>query len=298
MATPSTPDPKDIQRLEELYKKIQGYSEAGARAAAQLAISNGKAADELIRLEVAYKDLMKDVNTSLTSFTNIVDEIKNMNSGVSKTITGFKGLEGLASKLQYHQQGINRLSTKELETLQKKANQRKKDLENAKDQTASEITRLQNIRHLSLALEEQYKNAVTANNNINAQLNDNNSALETFNEQIEHAVNNSQAIDKTLGNTGALLKGISKIPFLGNLPGMSDVLGKVEADVAEIQEKTGKTVSKTKAMGMAFKEIGPVIGKSLIDPMTGVTFLAKQICLLFFQQLVGIFQLQIVVHIA
>lgn len=269
--------PQEVQELVNLYKKIDGFTEAAARNAAQMAEQQGRANTELVRLRDAYADLLRDVNSSLTSFTNIVDEIKNMNSGVNKTITGFKGLEGLASKLQYHQQGINRLSTKELETLQKKANQRKKDLENAKDQTAAEITRLQNIRHLSLALEEQYKNAVTANNNINAQLNDNNSALETFNEQIKHAVNNSQAIDKTLGNTGALLKGISKIPFLGNLPGMSDVLGKVEADVAEIQEKTGKTVSKTKAMGMAFKEIGPVIGKSLIDPMTGVTFLAKQI---------------------
>lgn len=269
--------PQEVQELVNLYKKIDGFTEAAARNAAQMAEQQGRASTELVRLRDAYADLLRDVNSSLTSFTNIVDEIKNMNSGVSKTITGFKGLEGLASKLQYHQQGINRLSTKELETLQKKANQRKKDLENARDQTAAEITRLQTTRHLSLALEEQYKNAVTANNNINAQLNDNNSALETFNDQIEHAVNNSQAIDKTLGNTGALLKGISKIPFLGNLPGMSDVLGKVEADVAEIQEKTGKTVSKTKAMGMAFKEIGPVIGKSLIDPMTGVTFLAKQI---------------------
>jgi hypothetical protein len=152
MATPSTPDPKDVKRLEELYKKIQGYTEAGAQAAAQLAISNGKAADELIRLEVAYKDLMKDVNTSVTSFTNIVDEIKNMNSGVNKSITGFKGLESLASKLNYHQQGINRLSTKELETLQKKAKQKQKDLENARDLNASEIARLENVRHLSLEL--------------------------------------------------------------------------------------------------------------------------------------------------
>ena len=277
MATPSTPDPKDVKRLEELYKKIQGYTEAGAQAAAQLAISNGKAADELIRLEVAYKDLMKDVNTSVTSFTNIVDEIKNMNSGVNKSIAGFKGLESLASKLNYHQQGINRLSTKELETLQKKAKQRQKDLENAKDLNASEITRLATIRHTSLALEEQYKDALTAYNNIESQLNDNDSALHTFNSQLKKSVENSQELDETLGNTGALLKGISKIPFLSNLPGMSEILSKVEGDISDIQSETGKTVSKTEAMGMAFKEMGPVIGKALIDPMTGVAFLAKQI---------------------
>ena len=83
MATPSTPDPKDVQRLEELYKKIQGYTEAGAQAAAQLAISNGKAADELTRLEVAYKDLMKDVNTSVTSFTKVLSDANHPKQGSS-----------------------------------------------------------------------------------------------------------------------------------------------------------------------------------------------------------------------
>jgi len=282
MATPSTPDPKDIQRLEELYKKIQGYSEAGARAAAQLAISNGKAADELIRLEVAYKDLMKDVNTSVTSFTNIVDEIKNMNSGVNKSIAGFKGLESLASKLNYHQQGINRLSTKELETLQKKAKQKQKDLENARDLNASEIARLENVRHLSLELEEQYKDAKTSYNNIQSQLTDNNSALHTFNDQIADAIDGTKSIEDSLGLTGTMMKGMSKIPFLGNLPGMNSVLGNVEEKIANIQNETGMTVSKTKAMGMAFKEMGPVIGKSLFDPLSMSLFVFKQLKDIFF----------------
>ena len=269
--------PQEVQELVNLYKKIDGLTEAAARNAAQLADQQGRAAIELVRLRDAYADLLKDVNASVVSFTNIVDEIKNMNSGVNKSITGFKGLESLASKLNYHQQGINRLSTKELETLQKKAKQRQKDLENAKDLNVSEITRLATIRHTSLALEEQYKDALTAYNNIESQLNDNNSALHTFNSQLKKSVENSQELDETLGNTGALLKGISKIPFLSNLPGMSEILSKVEGDISDIQSETGKTVSKTEAMGMAFKEMGPVIGKALIDPMTGVAFLAKQI---------------------
>ena len=269
--------PQEVQELVNLYKKIDGLTEAAARNAAQLADQQGRAAIELVRLRDAYADLLKDVNASVVSFTNIVDEIKNMNSGVNKSITGFKGLESLASKLNYHQQGINRLSTKELETLQKKAKQRQKDLENAKDLNASEITRLATIRHTSLALEEQYKDALTAYNNIESQLNDNDSALHTFNSQLKKSVENSQELDETLGNTGALLKGISKIPFLSNLPGMSEILSKVEGDISNIQSETGKTVSKTEAMGMAFKEMGPVIGKALIDPMTGVAFLAKQI---------------------
>jgi hypothetical protein len=274
--------PQEAQELVNLYKKIDGFTEAAARNAAQMAEQQGRASTELVRLRDAYADLLKDVNSSLTSFTNIVDEIKNMNSGVNKSIAGFKGLESLASKLNYHQQGINRLSTKELETLQKKAKQKQKDLENARDLNASEITRLQTIRHLSLALEEQYKDALTSYNNIESQLTDNNSALHTFNNQIADAIDGTKSIEDSLGLTGAMMKGMSKIPFLGNLPGMDNVLGNVEDKISQIQDETGMIVSKTKAMGMAFKEMGPVVGKALFDPLSMSLFVFKQLKDIFF----------------
>ena len=78
------------------------------------------------------------------------------------------------------------------------------------------------------------------------------------------------------------MKGMSKIPFLGNLPGMDKVLGDVEDKITQIQDETGMTVSKTKAMGMAFKEMGPVVGKALFDPLSMSLFVFKQLKDIFF----------------
>jgi len=282
MATPSTPDPKDIQRLEELYKKIQGYNEASARAAAQLAISNGKAAKELIRLEAAYSDLMKDIEGSRTAFANIVDSIKGMTNNIGKATNAFKGLESLASKLQYHQEGINRLSTKELETLQKRAKERAKDLEFAKKQTLEEIQQLATTRNRSVEESARLRKLRLSYIEISNQIDESESALKDFNDQIETAIDGSKSIENSLGLTGAMMKGMSKIPFLGNLPGMDKVLGNVEDKIAKIQDETGQNVSKTKAMGMAFKEMGPVIGKSLFDPLSMSLFVFKQLKDIFF----------------
>jgi hypothetical protein len=282
MATPSTPDPKDVKRLEELYKKIQGYNEAAARAAAQLAISNGKAADELNRLEVAYSDLMKDIEGSRTAFSNIVDSIKGMTNNIGKATNAFKGLESLASKLQYHQEGINRLSTKELETLQKRVKEKAKDLEFAKKQTLEEIQQLAATRNRSVEESARLKKLRLSYIEISNQIDESESALKDFNDQIETAVEGSKSIENSLGATGAMMKGMSKIPFLGNLPGMDSVLGNVEGKIAKIQKETGESVSKTKAMGMAFKEMGPVIGKSLFDPLSMSLFVFKQLKDIFF----------------
>mgnify|MGYP003353770989 CR=1 FL=1 len=73
----------------------------------------------MIILEKEWKDLTRDIEGTRVAFANIVDEIKGMNSGIGKATNAFKGLESLAAKLQYHQSGINRLSSKELEDLKK-----------------------------------------------------------------------------------------------------------------------------------------------------------------------------------
>jgi hypothetical protein len=63
---------------------------------------------------------------------------------------------------------------------------------------------------------------------------------------------------------------------------MDKVLGDVEDKITQIQDETGMTVSKTKAMGMAFKEMGPVVGKALFDPLSMSLFVFKQLKDIFF----------------
>jgi hypothetical protein len=89
-------------------------------------------------------------------------------------------------------------------------------------------------------------------------------------EQLVEAAkveNIQKEINKTLGMSGALMKGMSKIPFLGDLPGMSDVLKEVKDEIKEIERTEGRIVSKQEAMNMAFKKMGPIIKDALTDPL-------------------------------
>jgi hypothetical protein len=268
----------EAARLVDLYQKIDGLSASAAKNAADFANQQGRALKELTRLEKEWSDLTKNIAGTREAFANIVDEIKGMSSGIGRATTAFKGLESLASKLQYHQQGINRLSSKELENLKKKTQQKIADLKLASDIEKSELARLllkQRKQGLDAKETEKLHQVKTSLNNINQQLFANVSAAKDFDYQLTDAIKKTKEIEKTLGLTGALIKGIQKIPFLGNLPGMEKVLGNVEEKIVKIQEETGETVSKTKAMGMAFGEMGKVLGASLTDPFVIISLLVK-----------------------
>jgi hypothetical protein len=267
MATPLQLTPQQLQKLADLYARIDGLSASAAQSAAANAQNIGNAVNELVRLEKAYSDLMKDINSTREAFAHIVDDINGMSSGANRATKAFRGLESLAAKLQSHQSGINDLSSKELQTLQKKTQNKKADLDLAK-KLADEATRtLFLTRNINASSLEAYRKALASSTEIGAQIRENDSALNTFNEQLQVSISNQQQIEKSLGVTGALMKGMSKIPFLGDLPGMSSVLKDVEDDIKEIEQSEGRIVGKSEAMAMAFKKMGPIIKDALTDPL-------------------------------
>jgi len=75
--------------------------------------------------------------------------------------------------------------------------------------------------------------------------------------QAEHA----EEVNKTIGTTGALLKGIGKIPIIGNLID-------TKAALEEAAKVAGEGGSKFAAMGAALKSVGGDIGKNITDPLT------------------------------
>jgi len=201
----------EAARLVDLYQKIDGLSASAAKNAADFANQQGRALKELTRLEKEWSDLTKNIVGTREAFANIVDEIKGMSSGIGRATTAFKGLESLASKLQYHQQGINRLSSKELENLKKKTQQKIADLKLASDIEKSELARLllkQRKQGLDAKETEKLQQVKTSLNNINQQLFANVSAAKDFDYQLTDSIKKAKEIEKTLGLTGALMKGI------------------------------------------------------------------------------------------
>ena len=273
--------PEEIKKQNDLLKEGIELAKKLGLAAEEATLTNFNGdlvtAERLVQsLRSEWKEYVKDISGARESFARIVDDIKGFSSGTSRATQAFKGLESLASKLQSHQSSINRLSTKELENLQKKAKDRLIDLELAKKLSDEETRRLYSLRNRSEADLKSYREALTKSTEIGAQIRENVSAVKQFNTQLDEAVNESKEIEKSLGVTGALMKGMSKIPFLGDLPGMSGVLGEVEQEIADIAEKENRIVSKSEAMGMAFKKMGPIIKDGLTDPLVISTFLINE----------------------
>ena len=261
MATNPQLSPQQLQQLVDLYKKIDGLTDSAASNAAQFAINNGNALNELVRLEREFKLLLNDIEGTREAFARIVDDIKGFNSGINRAKNAFKGLESLASKLQNHQSDVNRLSTKELETLRKKSKEKLVDLELAKKLADEEEKRLYRIRNRSKEDEDAYNKALSVSQELGDQIQENNSTLQGFNEQLEDQIRLSKQADKNLGITGNLLKGISKIPVLGNLINAEEALAAAQEEAA----KEGS--SRTKVLGASFKSLGKSLKENLTDPL-------------------------------
>ena len=87
--------------------------------------------------------------------------------------------------------------------------------------------------------------------------------------QLEEQKSSQDEINAKLGNTGKLVKGISKIPILGNLVDTNEALKAMTQNIAE-------GGNKTSAMKAGFKNIGNQIKTSLTDPLTITTFFVTQ----------------------
>ena len=97
-------------------------------------------------------------------------------------------------------------------------------------------------------------------------LNDIEEKMKEESDELTKQLTISQAIEKSMGNLGGVVKGLSKIPIVGQFIKADDVLGKM-------QETAAKTKSTIAVLGTGFKEIGKNIVSGISDPLTIVTFL-------------------------
>lgn len=84
---------------------------------------------------------------------------------------------------------------------------------------------------------------------------------------LEDQVKEAQRIQQSMGITGNIIKGISKIPILGNFLDAEEALSAAQLSAA----KSGS--SRAKVMGAAFKQLGSTLKTSLTDPIVllGIT---------------------------
>ena len=182
----------------------------------------------------------KDLRQSLT---DSLQELTNQKQVLNDTRKGFRNIRDIASKLTLNQEGLNKLSAKELKSLKEKNN------------TATEL--LKSAIEITAQSEEEKKFQGEAR----GFLKDKKGLAKDFSDELDRQIEKQEKIEDLTGTTGALLKGITKIPIVGQLVDSQKALEAAE----EAAEKTG---SRFKTMSAGLKSAGGSIGKNLIDPLS------------------------------
>ena len=231
-------------------------------------------ADTIVsKLKNDWREYTQDIAGTALNFARIVDEIKDMNSGVKRSQQAFSGLSSLAQKLQSHQEGISKLSSKEIKNLKDKVKNKISELNLSKQLLEDQLSQQ------NLSIEERIK-AQTAFDNITQSLNDNTSALNQFNIQLDVATQKAETLEDAIGLGGNALDGmVSAMDSLG-MKGLTEKLGLDEAkkkmeEMADELTNGGTTAAtmgqKFKIMGAGLKSMGSSLGENLTDPAFLIT---------------------------
>ena len=271
----------ELEELKKLYQDVDGLTRSAAEAEANRAVQLGNAYQQLARLRKEYHDLTSDISTSLGIFHQITQEISKQNIGINESKKGYKGLTSIAEKIQYHQQGISELSSKEIIKLKEKAEQEKLRLKNAQDllksketdinaelvskrliqqRTEAEINALMNKSTLSSVEYKKLGRLLSLQDKQNRNIDDLNSKLLTTqtafanNEAIINGTDEgirslNATLDKTLSQTQNLEKALGLggnaakgIEKTLNSIGLGDLSSKLGLD--EVNKKMDETAKK------------------------------------------------------
>ena len=259
----------------EVIKRIKEEIARLDKASAKAYQDTLKSLDDTVANLDVYQKLLNNIKNDVASidkgFSGILQEIVSINQELQKgdkntkdVTKAFRGLESIAQKLKYDQQGFNELNLDQLKKEQSKLKiledqARSAALKLAKDKGINDLANtnlslLQNISEEELAI-------LTA-----AQLGF--TVYEETNELLKERIEKEEEINKKLGITGVLLKGISKIPIVGPLLKVNDAL-----DAA--RKKAQDNGNAFQVMGAGLSSMGKSLLSSLKDPLVVIGLLVK-----------------------
>jgi hypothetical protein len=230
--TPSGESDKAKQSLKEVGEVVNAIDESFRELTSRITDVVKEIAEGSSEL-TSFNNVTKDINRSLRSMNKVNEDlIKNQ----------IKLNQGKLSSKQIDEQINKAVATRQilagrLESLQKKMN----------SQTSVSITEHREVVRLQKAIAE-----------ISEEVEGN------FRKQKDAAVN----LEKTLGLTGKTLKGISKIPIIGDLV---DTDAALQAATKAAQNGAGSIG----AMGAAIGSLGKSLVSSLMDPAAQISLLTK-----------------------
>ena len=222
-----------------------------------------------------FNNLQKDINQKIQdakdallevrgAFAASVDEMKNMNSGLSRTKKAFDGLESIAQKLHEDQKGLTRMTIKQLGEVEKNVKKKLEELKinesllsNQKDQLKQDKKKLGNSAADLKAKKDIDKKLIQIQSSeeaIGAELNKSTSLNKDLIKYAESRLKEEKAINKSLGATPQILGGIGAAMKKLGLPdfGLEEA---IEDSREQLRLEEGK-VTAGKAFGAVTKNIG------------------------------------------
>lgn len=254
----------------ESLKEVLGIRSKLSTSDDTLLSLNKKINKEIINQKVEYENIA-DVQKQIKKNNDLIEKAQKLERGLANSITTErqKQVDKTARAFQLQ----NDLS-KSIEDAYKKLEEGKQvnlDILKSKEAQLVAVEKETN-RRVELLSSEEKKLLYTKLQQ---------EELQKQNIEREKEKKALENVNKSLGVAGALMKGISKIPFLGDLPGMNSVMKEVEAEVKKInalREKEGEEpLSRAEALKITFSKMGGVIKNSLTDPLVVGLFVLKQL---------------------
>ena len=266
MAKQQGPNRQELQQIKDLlldiertYKKIGLANPFSGKEAKDFIDNVGVLKDELENANDILHDMDGGIGDITKSWKAILDEVKGYKNTINSTKASLSSLSSISEKLKEHQKGLSSLSSKQLKSLQEQYRVEKDRLKSNQQSLSQTINDLSQKDTLT---EEELKKLVqsqTIYNNVNSLLEEKDSILQETNKLLNEESKLTGDIEKKTGVLGGTLKGISKIPILGNMFDANEALKAAEGTI----RNGGKAVN---GMGAAFKNIGGQIKSGLLNP--------------------------------
>jgi len=222
-----------------------------------MADNKDKIKKELLETSVIVQDAFTSISANISEiFKDALGQTSTYASNIKKDIT--KSLSSLAQVTSLLEGNQNKIIKGELT---------KRDILKQIEQRESKI------QAINVSIQIAKNNQLGKTKDLTKELQKALEAEKDIKDQLLKQSDQAEKVNKTIGVTGSLLKGIGKIPIIGNL---IDTKAALE-EAAKVASEGG---SKFAAMGAAFKSIGKNLLGAFTDPLVTIGLLVKSFKLL------------------
>ena len=259
----------ELEGIDEFYGEIKSKTDGNAQSLKEQVI-NIQAANDLLSANVdqhaATDGLLKSINNSSKKVTTTLQNSRNVQDRI---VDGYSTQKELTNQIKKNNDVISSISTDRVSTL-------------------NEMIKLEDIsKHLTGAELEVAKEAIDAAKIILEQLDNQISAIQEINDNLREEDKNQDKINNKLGITGKLMKGLSKIPIIGDVIDFSKVnkameitAKKGESTFSVLKAGAGEFMSQLSSAGplialTALVKIIQFIGESIFKADKRLTEIQK-----------------------